>query len=781
MFAGNSRVRFCNIALAIFIQITHTDYMAKKFVVWFKDVDREDIGIVGGKGANLGEMTKAGFPVPNGFIVTAQAYFHFLDEAKLRDDLAELLRGLNVNNSKELEHASVEIQRRITRSQFPKDIATEVMRAYFHLERGLLKHPLVAVRSSATAEDLPTASFAGQQATFLNVEGEANLLEKVKEAWASLFTARAIFYRATNKFDHFKVGIAIPVQRMVQSQYSGVMFTLDPVTNDKSKVVVDAIYGLGEMIVQGAVTPDHYVVDKASEKILEKDINTQEKIMTRKGVKTSISIIPKAKGSKAKLTDSQILEVARLGKKLEKHYFFPQDVEWAIDDNRVYIVQTRPVTTTGNKQTTASQSISSTHEVYLKGDAASPGIASGPVQILYSPKDLGKVRQGDILVAQMTNPDFVPAMKKAVAIVTERGGRTSHAAIVSRELGIPAVVGTTNAMKTLKDGVVITVNGSTGEIYKGAVSISAPKPMSIRPGERVKTATKVYMNLAQAGRAREVSKFDADGVGLLRAEFIMASVGIHPKKIIADKKQQMFIDLVAGQIATITEAFSPRPVIYRTTDFKTNEYRNLKGGAAFEPEEPNPMLGFRGAARYIANPEVFELELEAIKTVRNKMGHKNLWIMIPFVRTPHELAEVKKMVAASGLARSSTFKLWMMVEIPTNVIRIEDFLEVGIDGVSIGSNDLTMLTMGTDRDNSEVAHDFSEQDPSVMWAFEKVIKTCAKYNVTTSMCGQAPSDYPELVEKLVSWGITSVSVNPDAVDHVRATVAAAEHRVVSKR
>lgn len=756
--------------------------MTKKFVVWFKDVDREDIGIVGGKGANLGEMTKAGFPVPNGFIVTAQAYFHFLDEAHLRNDMQDLLHGLDVSNSKQLADTGKAIRTLITRAQFPDDIASDVMKAYFKLDTGLLRHSPVAVRSSATAEDLPDASFAGQQATFLNVQGEANLLEKVKEAWASLFTDRAIFYRVTNKFDHFKVGIAVPVQRMVQSDLSGIMFTIDPVTNDKTKLVVDGIFGLGEMIVQGAVTPDHYVVDKASEKIIEKEVNIQEKIMTKKNGKTLITPVPKSKGSQAKLTDVQIIGLAREGKKLEKHYFFPQDIEWAIEKNKIYIVQTRPVTTTKTKNTSVHPTVSPKHEVFLKGDAASPGMASGPVQILYSPKDLGKVHQGDVLVAQMTNPDFVPAMKKAVAIVTERGGRTSHAAIVSRELGIPAVVGTTNAMKTLKDGMVITVNGTTGEIYKGAVTISSPKQqVSNKPKEKIVTATKVYMNLAQAGRAREVGKFGADGVGLLRAEFIMASVGIHPKKIIADKKQQMFIDLVAAQIATIAEAFSPRPVVYRTTDFKTNEYRNLKGGAAFEPEEPNPMLGFRGAARYIASPEVFELELEAIKTVRNKMGFKNLWIMIPFVRTPEELAAVKKMVAANGLARSSTFKLWMMVEIPTNVIRIEDFLEVGIDGVSIGSNDLTMLTMGTDRDNSDVAHDFSEQDPSVMWAFEKVIKACAKRGVTTSMCGQAPSDYPELVEKLVSWGITSVSVNPDAVDHVRATVATAEHKMVARK
>lgn len=757
--------------------------MAKKFVVWFKDVDRDDIGIVGGKGANLGEMTKAGFPVPNGFIVTAQAYFHFLDEAHLRDDLSDLLHGLDVANSQNLERASREIQRRITRSAFPKDIATDVIHAYFKLETGFVKHPLVAVRSSATAEDLPNASFAGQQATFLNVQGEANLLEKVKEAWASLFTARAIFYRATNKFDHFKVGIAVPVQKMVQSDASGVMFTIDPVTNNKSSIVVDAVYGLGEMIVQGAVTPDHYVVDKKDEHIVEKEINTQEKVMRRKGVKTEILEISKSQGSKQKLSDTEIIEIARLGKRLEKHYFFPQDVEWAIEGKKVFIVQTRPVTTIKSTSDQSTKTVRVKHEVFLKGDAASPGMASGPVVILHSPRDLGKVHTGDILVAQMTNPDFVPAMKKAIAIVTERGGRTSHAAIVSRELGIPAVVGTTNVLKTVRDGMVITVNGSTGEIYKGAVASSNPKTQNgnVEQTKKIKTATKVYMNLAQADRARELGKLHADGVGLLRAEFIMASVGIHPKKIIADRKQDMFIKLVSNQIETIAESFSPRPVVYRTTDFKTNEYRNLKGGAAFEPEEPNPMLGFRGAARYIASPEVFELELEAIKEVRNKKGLKNLWIMIPFVRTPEELAEVKKLVAASGLARSATFKLWMMCEIPTNVLRIEDFLEVGIDGVSIGSNDLTMLTMGTDRDNSEVAHDFSELDPSVLWSFERVIKACAKKGVTTSMCGQAPSDYPDLVEKLVSWGITSVSVNPDAVHHVRATVAHAERRMISRK
>lgn len=756
--------------------------MTKKFVVWFKDVDKQDVATVGGKGANLGEMTQAGFPVPPGFILTAQAYFHFLDEAKLRDDLADLLHGLDVNDSKQLDKSAKEIQHRITRASFPEDIAREVMHAYFALEKGVLKHPLVAVRSSATAEDLPTASFAGQQATFLNVEGEANLLEKVKEAWASLFTARAIFYRATNKFDHFKVGIAVPVQRMVQSDKSGVMFTIDPVTNDKSKVVIEAILGLGEMIVQGLVTPDHYEIDKASEAILVKTVRTQEKMMSRHGGKTTVTTLAKAQGARQKLIEEEILALARLGKKLEKHYYFPQDAEWAIERGRIFIVQTRPVTTIGSQKGTKELS-GAKKELLVKGDPASPGIASGPAKSIATPKEINKIKKGDVLVAPMTNPDFVPAMRRAVAIVTERGGRTSHAAIVSRELGIPAVVGAQGALKALRDDGVVTVNGSTGEVFKGAIAshFTVHTPVSTGFKEKVKTATKIYLNLAEPDRASELAKLDVDGVGLLRAEFMMAGIGVHPKKMIADKKQNIFVDLLSTQLEKIVSAFSPRPVVYRTSDFKTNEYRHLKGGDAYEPEEPNPMLGFRGAARYIADPEVFALELEAIKTVRNKMGYKNLWVMIPFVRTPAELLEVKKTIAASGLLRTPSFKLWMMVEIPTNVIRIEDFLDVGIDGVSIGSNDLTMLTLGTDRDNSEVAHDFSERDPSVLWAIERVVKACAKRGVTASICGQAPSDYPDLVEKIIEYGITSISVNPDAASSVRHTAAASEDRLVSKR
>lgn len=746
-----------------------------KFVVWFKDVNKDDLNLVGGKGANLGEMTQAKFPVPNGFIVTSEAYYHFIEDAQLKPRIHELLDGVDVNNADALEKAATEVQKAIVGAKFPEDVAKDILSAYFELS-GSIQHALVAVRSSATAEDLPGASFAGQQSTFLNVQGEANLIENVKEAWASLFTARAIFYRATNKFDHFKVGIAVPVQKMVESEASGIMFTLDPVTNEKNKVVIEAIFGLGEMIVQGAVTPDHYEVEKKTNTIVNKIIREQEKIMVKKDAQNDIHPLPPEQAKQQKLSDEKIVELAKIGEALEQHYYFPQDIEWAYENGQLYIVQTRPVTT-------IEKHVQDTHEkstkpAILKGDPASPGMASGKVKILHSAQEINRVEAGDVLVAEQTNPDFVPAMRKAVAIVTERGGRTSHAAIVSRELGIPAVVGTANAMTTLKDEMIITVDGSTGEVFDGALAISHQEIPHVE-AKKIETATHVYVNLAEPSRAEVVSKRFADGVGLLRAEFMIADIGTHPRKLIEDKQESVFIDKLADNLTTFCRSFDPRPVVYRTTDFKTNEYRNLKGGQAFEPEEPNPMLGFRGAARYVLDARVFEMELAAIRKVREEKGYKNLWVMIPFVRNPKELQDVVAIMKKNGLERSENFKLWLMCEIPTNVVRLDEFIDVGIDGVSIGSNDLTMLMLGTDRDNSEVAHDFSELDPAVLWAFEKIITTCVKRGVTCSMCGQAPSDYPDLVEKLVAWGITSVSVNPDAIDHVRETIANAEKKHVT--
>lgn len=777
--------------------------MANKNIVWFNEVGKADINIVGGKGANLGEMCRNGIPVPYGFIVTANAYFQYLRQSGLDKKIKNFLELLEYKDPKSLQITSGNIQNEIMKTPMPKALAQEIMLAYLDLSQkskknfklseklaSFMKHPFVAVRSSATAEDLPTASFAGQQDTYLNVSGEANLLKKVHQAYASLFNPRAIFYREEQKFDHMKVGIAIPVQMMVNSHTSGVMFTVDPVTGKKDRLIIEAIYGLGELIVQGAVTPDHYEVDRKKGTILVKKINIQENSMIKIGAVNKQIKLLKDRGGTQKISDDQIVKIAKLGLKIEKIYYFPQDIEWAIEGDNIYVVQTRPITTIKSKSEQTSDKKANvlpfdSMKQILKGDPASPGIAWGKAKVLNNAAEIGQIKLGEVLVAVQTNPDFVPAMKKASAIVTERGGRTSHAAIVSRELGIPAVVGAATATRVLARGLVITVDGSQGNIYQGAPTNSQIAKIQAHTkakskGPVLKTATKVYVNLASPTRVEEVAKMNVDGIGLLRAEFMIADIGTHPKKLIREHKEKVFIDKLAADLIRFCTAFNPRPVVYRATDFKTNEYRNLKGGQEFEPEEPNPLLGYRGAYRYISDPKVFELELETIKLIRNKYGYKNLWLMLPFVRTVNELIEVKKIIASSGLSRSSSFKLWMMVEIPSNVILLDKFCEAGIDGVSIGSNDLTMLILGTDRDNTEVAPEFDERNPAVIWAIERVVKTCLKYKVTSSICGQAPSDYPELVEKLVSWGITSISVNPDAVDQVRETVYQAEKKLVNK-
>lgn len=751
---------------------------SKAFIAWFNDISKEDIADVGGKGANLGEMTRAHFPVPNGFVVTAQAYYTFLKENNLPTKIRHLLGTANFNHQDSLQQVSKHIKKHIVEGHVSEKFTKEIFTAYRELS-GPMSDALVAVRSSATAEDLPTASFAGQQETFLNVKGEANVLLKVKEAWASLFEPRAIFYRHEQKFDHFKIGIAIPVQKMVNSDTSGVMFTLDPVTNDKSKVVIEAIYGLGEYIVQGKVTPDHYEVDKKSMNILFKSEAKQTIMYTRAPHGNKEMAVPGGKQSKQKISDKHIKELAELGKKLEHHYFFPQDIEWAIEKNNVYIVQTRPITTTHKQKESRSAKMAGDAQIaklplLITGDPASPGIASGPVRIIHSAKEIGKVLPGEVLVAPQTNPDYVPAMKKAIAIVTDSGGRTSHAAIVSRELGIPAVVGAAGATKKLKTGMVVTVNGSTGEVHKGGFTTTHSSSAQFTLGEKLHTKTHVYVNLAEPELAEKIAQRNVDGVGLLRAEFIMAQIGVHPKKLIHDGKKNIFVNKLADNLEQFCKAFGDRPVVYRTSDFKTNEYRNLTGGKDFEPIEPNPMLGYRGVYRYINDAAVFKLELEAIKKVREK--YKNLWIMLPFVRTVKELILVKQIISEFGLHRTHDFKIWMMVEIPSNVILFEKFIHVGIDGVSIGSNDLTMLLLGTDRDNSEVAREFDEQNEAVLWALEHVITTAKKYKITSSICGQAPSLYPKLVEKLVEWGVTSVSVSPDAIDTVRETISKIEKK-----
>jgi pyruvate,water dikinase len=747
---------------------------SQKAIVWFNEVTKNDIPLVGGKGANLGEMTHAKIPVPPGFIVTANAYYDFLQRSGISNKIRELLEPLDVNDSKQLQQVANKVKEIILNATMPPKLAREIREAYIKMGRGL-----VAVRSSATAEDLPTASFAGQQTTFLNVQGEDEVVVAVQGCWASLFRPRAIFYRHQQGFDHLKVGIAVPVQKMVQSEVSGVMFTVEPVTSDASKIVIEAVFGLGEAIVSGEVNPDLYIVNKKNIEISDKKIGKQDWQLIRNPAgddkNPNIKVpLPPSMQTQQKLADEDIITLAKLGEYIEDWYQFPQDIEWAKENGKIFIVQTRPVTTI-RKEAAVRVMPEITAPVLLSGAPASPGIASGPVKIVPETSQIDKVKEGDILVAEMTTPDFVPAMKRAAAIVTDRGGRTAHAAIVSRELGIPCVVGTEQATSTLKDGQIITVDGSTGKVYEGKVAETVVAGAPAMPKEKIKTKTRVYVNLAQPELADTVAARDVDGVGLLRAEFIIAGIGEHPNFMLSQNRGQEFIDKLAEGLTIFAKAFNPRPVVYRTNDFKTNEYRALKGGENYEAVEENPMLGYRGASRYITDIEVFKLELEAIKKVRRK--YPNLWVMIPFVRTVDELAGTVRIMKSVGLKRADDFKLWMMAEVPSNFMLLEKFIEVGIDGISIGSNDLTQLILGIDRDNEKLADTFDERDEAVLIALERLVKVSNSMGVTSSICGQAPSVYPELTEKLVEWGITSVSVSPDMIDQTREIIAKVEEKL----
>ncbi len=751
-------------------------------IVWFAEVGRDAVSLVGGKGANLGELAQSGIPVPPGFVVTTHAYREFIDHSGLGHTLRRLLDGLNINEDERLNVTARAIQHEIERAEMPAAMQQEITTAYRRLGAGP-----VAVRSSATAEDLVEASFAGQQATFLNVEGGLHVVEAVQRCWASLFEPRAIFYREQAGWGHLDVDLAVPVQRMVQSHSSGVMFTVDPISNDHNRIVIEAAFGLGEAVVGGLVSPDHFEVDKSSFHILQRQILNQDRMLVRSsdghidpehGYNTW-QPISQTDGAQPKLTDRQVVELARIGERIESHYGSPQDIEWGLVDDRFYLLQTRPVTTVVPETETNGDNPAPMPdaEPILNGSPASPGVASGRVRVILNANDTAAIGDGDVLVAEMTTPDFVPAMKRAAAIITERGGRTCHAAIISRELGVPCVVGATGAAM-LSNGREVTVDGAAGFVYDGEETVLL-NWWRQREQDRyapIATQTKLYVNLAEPEIADRVAARDVDGVGLLRAEFIIARLGEHPRSFIDSGRQDEYVRRLSDGMRKIAAAFDPRPVVYRATDFKTNEYANLIGGDIYEPVEENPMIGYRGAARYIREPDLFELELRALELVR--ADHPNLHLMIPFVRTPDEMAQVVKQVDDFGLARSAgepgRFQLWMMVEVPANVLLLDEFIDCGLDGVSIGSNDLTQLTLGIDRDSERFADTFDERNPAVLNAIEHVITTARHRGVTVSVCGQGPSEHPDLAQRLVDWGITSISVTPDVIEQTRHLVASAE-------
>ncbi|HSX41823.1 MAG TPA: phosphoenolpyruvate synthase [Candidatus Saccharimonadales bacterium] len=777
-----------------------------KEVVWFAEVTKDDIPLVGGKGANLGEMSRAGLPVPPGFIVTSAAYFNFVKAKGIDNYIRKWTKDLDPEDSKALNKIAAELQKAMKEFKLPEALVKEIEKAYDEMHQGP-----VAVRSSATAEDLPGNSFAGQQATFLNVEGKTQLIKAIRECWASLFEARAIYYRTVNKFDHLSVGIAVPVQKMVQSEVSGIMFTVDPVDSDLTKIVIDAGLGLGEAIVSGSVTPDHYVVAKDDFKIVSKEIGAQDWQIIHDGKDKNKHVkLTKEQKEGQKLTDEQIVTLAKLGKKVEDHYKKPQDTEWAFEGGSFYMVQARPVTTLKGKSETLNPKSEtnsnaqnpnieteaadlSKAEVIVTGAGASVGMKSGPVKIIHKPSEIDQVKIGDVLVTEMTSPDYVPAMKRAAAIVTDTGGRTSHASIVSRELGIPCVVGSGTATTALKTGQIVTVDGTSGKVYKGKIdpptggagNLSIPTQAVVGRATGTQavmtvpvTATKVYLNLAEPDKAEEYAQLPVDGVGLLRAEFIIAGIGEHPRAMMAAGRAKEYVQKLAAGISTIAQAFHPRPVVYRFTDFKSNEYKSLKGGDKYEQPENNPMIGFRGASRYIAEPDEFALEIEAIKRVRDGLDLKNLHVMIPFVRTVDEFLKVRDLMHRDGLKQSSDFKLWIMCEVPSVVLELQRYIDEGIDGVSIGSNDLTQLTLGIDRDSMKLASEFDERYPAVLNSILHVVRVCRKNHVTCSICGQAPSVYPEITEAMVRAGTTSVSVAPDVAVSTRKLIASVEKKIL---
>ncbi len=751
-------------------------------IAWFAEVGRDDVSLVGGKGANLGELTQAKIPVPPGFVVTTHAYREFIEDSGLDRTLRRILDGLDVDDERELTARAAAVQHAIKQAEMPAVIQQAITAAYTRLGEGP-----VAVRSSATAEDLAEASFAGQQATFLNIEGGVNVVEAVQRCWASLFEPRAIFYREQAGWGHLDVDLAVPVQRMVQSESSGVMFTIDPITNDANQIVIEAAFGLGEAVVGGLVSPDHFEVDKAAEQIVTRQIFRQDRKLVRSpdGLidpeygANSWRALSDAEGSAPKLSDGQVVALSTIGKRIESHYGWPQDIEWGWADNQFYLLQTRPITTVAPTARRNGDNPAPTPEAapILDGSPASPGIASGRIRVILDARETSTVGEGDVLVAEMTTPDFVPAMKRAAAIITERGGRTCHAAIISRELGVPCVVGAAGAAQ-LGEGREVTVDGTKGLIYDGVQRdlLNWWRDREEELYAPIATDTKLYVNLAEPEIADRVAERDVDGVGLLRAEFIIARLGEHPRNFINTGRQDEYVRRLSEGMRKIASAFDPRPVIYRATDFKTNEYANLTGGDLYEPDEENPMIGYRGAARYIREPDLFELELRALERVRE--DHPNLHLMIPFVRTPAEMAQVVRQIDDYGLQRNAAapggFQLWMMVEVPSNVLLLDDFIDCGIDGVSIGSNDLTQLTLGIDRDSERFADSFDERNPAVLKSIEHVITTAKRRGITVSVCGQGPSEHPDLAQRLVDWGITSISVTPDVIEQTRQLVANAE-------
>lgn len=778
------------------------DARENAYVLWFDELRRADVGLVGGKSSSLGELTSSvDVPVPYGYATTVSAYRYFMEKTGQNKKIHKMLQELqDVEDSVELHEVCTKIRESICSATMPEDLAEQIGKAYEELaEKVGEKNPFVAVRSSATAEDLPDASFAGQQDTYLNVTGRDMVIRKVKECYASTFTDRAVYYRAKKNFDHENVALSAAVQMMADAKAAGVMFTVNLATGADDSIMIEGSWGLGEYIVQGTVTPDNFVVDKDSLTITSRRINEKSiELIRKEGGDVEERKVEPERAKAQVISDEQIAQLADYAKRIEKHYGCYMDMEWAVDHkDRLWILQARPETVWSKKnkeKKSEEETVMTTdHNVLVKGLPASPGMAAGKCHVITDPKDIDTFKEGEVLVTTMTSPDWVPAMKKAVAIVTDAGGMTCHASIVSRELGIPCVVGTKSrsveATGVLKTGQDITIDARNGIIYDGIVADLVKKgtPATQAAGTTAvaaeyfpPTGTRVLMNLGDPDLADKYASLPCDGIGLMREEFIWTTfIHEHPLYLIETGRPEKVVDMLAEGISKVCRALAPRPVVLRFSDFKSGEYRNLKGGDKYEPEEPADLLGWRGASRYYdpKYTDAFRLELKAVRKVREEYGLKNLNCMIPFCRTVDEAEKVTAIMREEGLERGPDFKLLLMAEIPANILLADRFNKF-VDGYSIGSNDLTMLILGCDRNNDTVASLFDERNLAIKRAIRHLIKVAHRDGKTVSICGQAPSVYPDFTEFLVKSGIDYVSVNPDMVKSTRLNVARIEQRLM---
>lgn len=744
-------------------------------ILWLEEIRKEDIAAVGGKGASLGEMAVIGLPVPRAFVVTSHAFRRFLVETGLEKTIFKNFEDLDVENNAALEVAAEKAKEAVLRALMPQSMVQQIKDAYQKMDAGEM---IVAVRSSATAEDLPDASFAGQQETYLNIKGASNLLKAIQMCWASLYGARAIYYRAKQGFDDNSVNIAVVVQQLINSEKAGVMFTTHPVTGEPLSII-EGSWGLGESVVSGSVSPDKYIFDQRSEKVVDRLIaNKKIEIIAEGTHGTKVVVVSPERQDAQVLSDEEVARLAMFGKIAENHYGIPQDIEWAIVRSTFYILQSRPITTIKPKGTPAlSGKTVSGSTIILRGQGASPGVASGKVVIVRDAKDTSAVREGDIMVTKMTNPDMVPAMKKVAAIVTDEGGMTCHAAIVSRELGTPAIVGTKNGTLTLKPGQMVTVDGEKGFVFEGAVGATQqPAPVTVTAAlqAQIITATSVKVNVSIPEAAARAAATGADGVGLLRIEHLILGLNKTPGWFITNHKEEEFVSELYNGIKIVLDAFYGKPVWVRTLDAPTDEFRNMAGGEN-EPVEHNPMLGWRGIRRDLQSKDQFRLQVEAFKRLWEQ-GYNNLGVMFPMVSHPDQFIQAKSMMREWGVEVDHV-TLGIMIEIPGSAILIEEFIEAGIKFASFGTNDLVQYTLAIDRNNENVAWMYDPKHPAVLRLIDDAIGICREYGVECSICGQAGSE-PPMVQWLVEHGISSVSANIDAIAKIRETVARTERKII---